>query len=91
MVAQSHNSYVEAEIHPPTLEEPGPVGGIVGLLSTRTWKICPGPPEGSQGEIQRMGHMSKHRQPELAFKKVISGSEKFTPKEPHLTTWNLFY
>lgn len=92
MVAQSHNSYVEAEIQPPTLEELGAQLEDSGAtFHTYLEHLVQGLQKEAKEKFKGWVTCPSTDSTELAFKKVISGlGKKFTPQEPHLTTWNLF-
>lgn len=98
MVAQFHNSYVEAEIHTPTLEDLGTqVEESGATFHTYLDQLIQGLQKEAKEKFKGWVTCSSTDNTDLAFKKVISGVVKKknqktnpTPKELHPTTKKLF-
>ena len=77
MVAQSHNSYVEAEIHPPTLEELGAQLEDSGAtFHTYLEHLVQGLQKEAKEKFKGWVTCPSTDSTELAFKKVILGLGK---------------
>lgn len=81
MVAQSHNSYAEAEIHPPTLEDLGTQLEESGAtFRTYLEHLVQGLQREAKEKFKGWVTCSSADNTDLAFKKVISGCKKLLPK-----------
>lgn len=90
MVTQFHNSYVEADIHVPTLEDLGAQleeGGAT--FHTYLDQLIQGLQKEAKEKFKGWVTCSSTDNTDLAFKKVISGLIKITPREPQVTARNL--
>lgn len=81
MVAQFHNSYVEAEIHTPTLEDLGTqVEESGATFHTYLDQLIQGLQKEAKEKFKGWVTCSSTDNTDLAFKKVISGVVKNYPK-----------
>lgn len=81
LVAQSHNSYVEAEIHAPTLEDLGtPLEESGATFHTYLEHLVRGLQKEAKEKFKGWVTCSSTDNTDLAFKKVISGVRKSYPQ-----------
>lgn len=87
LVAQSHNSYVEADIHAPSLEDLGTrleEGGAT--FHTYLEHLAQGLQKEAREKFKAWVTCSSTDNTELAFKKVILGVGKKSPTKSHISS-----